>query len=61
MKTEQILERLEKVEKRVEEMEDSTMTEEDYQALIDYRKQKAEGKLISHGQLKNELNGNVRG
>lgn len=34
---------------------DSILTEEDYQALIEYRKEKLTGKLISHEQLKKEL------
>lgn len=34
---------------------DSVMTEEDYMALQEYRKEKKEGKLISHEDLKREL------
>ncbi len=34
---------------------DSILTEEDYKALQDYRKEKAEGKLVSHEALKKEL------
>jgi len=34
---------------------DSILTEEDYQALMEYRKEKSSGKLISHEQLKKEL------
>lgn len=34
---------------------DSIMTEDDYAALQEYRKQKKEGKLISHEQLVKEL------
>ena len=34
---------------------DSIMTEEDYNALIDYREEKSKGKLISHEKLKKEL------
>lgn len=34
---------------------DAIMTEEDYEALLEYRQEKAEGKLISHEQLKKEL------
>ncbi len=34
---------------------DAIMTEEDYEALLEYRKEKSEGKLISHEQLKKEL------
>lgn len=34
---------------------DSIMTEEDYRALQDYMKEKSEGKLKSHEELKKEL------
>ena len=34
---------------------DSILTEDDYQALMEYRKEKSTGKLISHEQLKKEL------
>lgn len=34
---------------------DSIMTEEDFLALQDYRKDKKEGKLLSHEQLKKQL------
>ena len=34
---------------------DTILTEEDYKALQDYRKEKAEGKLTSHEQIKKEL------
>ena len=34
---------------------DSIMTEEDYEALLSYREQKANKSLISHEQLKKEL------
>jgi len=34
---------------------DSILTEEDYQSLVEYRKEKSVGKLISHEQLKKEL------
>lgn len=56
-----ILQKLSKLEKEVEEMKehmadiDSIMTEEDYVELLEYRKEKASGKLISHEQLKKEL------
>ncbi len=56
-----ILEKLEKIEKNIEEIkehmidQDSILTEDDYEALLEYRKQKAEGKLISHKELKKEL------
>lgn len=34
---------------------DSIMTEDDYRALQDYAKEKSEGKLKSHEELKKEL------
>lgn len=34
---------------------DCIMTEEDYAALLEYRREKKAGKLISHRQLKEEL------
>ena len=34
---------------------DSILTEDDYQALMEYRKEKSTDKLISHEQLKKEL------
>ena len=34
---------------------DSVLTEDDYAALQDYRKEKKEGKLISHEQLVKEF------
>ena len=34
---------------------DSIMTEEDFKALLEYRKDKSVGELISHEQLKKEL------
>ncbi len=56
-----ILQKLEKIEKGVENIKehmvdvDSIMTEEDYADLVEYRKEKGTGKLISHEQLKKEL------
>ena len=62
MKGEQlILEKLEKIEKQVETISehmvdvDSIMTEEDYRALLSYRKEKQNGTLASHKQVKKEL------
>ncbi len=62
MKTEQLLiKKLDKIERDVDEIKkhmidaDSIMTEEDYEALLAYRKEKAEGRLTSHRQLKKEL------
>ena len=34
---------------------DNIMTEEDYEALLQYRKEKAKGVLVSHEDLKKEL------
>jgi hypothetical protein len=34
---------------------DSIMTEQDYESLQDYRKEKKEGKLVSHEELVKEL------
>lgn len=56
-----ILQKLEKIEKGVENIKehmvdvDSIMTEEDYADLVEYRKEKETRKLISHEQLKKEL------
>lgn len=62
MKTEQqILEKLEHIENDVHEIKnrmvdiDGIMTEEDYLALLEYRKEKADKMLISHEKLKKEL------
>ncbi|HLD57856.1 MAG TPA: hypothetical protein VJA47_06100 [archaeon] len=62
MSTEQVvMEKLDRIEKEIHEIKehmvdiDSIMTEDDYEALLAYRKEKASGKLISHGQLKKEL------
>ena len=59
--TKLILEKLEKIEKNVEQIRehmvdsDAILTEEDYEALLEYRKEKAEGRLVSHDELKKEL------
>jgi len=62
MKSEQlILQKLEKIEKEVEGIKehmvdaDAVLTEEDFTALLDYRKEKRENKLVSHEILKKEL------
>jgi len=62
MESEQLIfEKLEKIEKQVEVISehmidiDSIMTEEDYEALLSYREEKQDGKLISHEQVKKEL------
>ena len=53
-----VMEKLDRIEKDVHEIKehmvdvDSIMTEDDYEALLAYRKEKASGKLISHEQLK---------
>ena len=57
----QILEKLENIERNVEDIKkhmidvDSIMTEDDYEALVEYRKEKSQNKLTSHEQLKKEL------
>jgi len=59
--TKLILQKLEKIEKDVEQIRDhmvdsdAIMTEEDYESLLKYRKEKSEGKLVSHNELKKEL------
>ncbi len=59
--TKLILQKLEKIEKNVEQIRehmvdsDAILTEEDYEALLEYRKEKAEGRLVSHDELKKEL------
>ncbi|MBI2574310.1 hypothetical protein HYV82_00295 [Candidatus Woesearchaeota archaeon] len=56
-----IMQKLQKLEKEVTQIKaqmadiDSVMTEEDYLALMDYRKEKASGRLLSHEQVKKEL------
>ena len=55
------MKKLDKIEKDVHEIKqhmldiDNIMTEADYEALLAYRKEKAEGRLISHEQLKKQL------
>ena len=50
-----------KIEKDLSEIKermidiDSVLTEDDYRALIDYRAEKARGRLILHEDLKKEL------
>ena len=34
---------------------DSILTEDDYEALMNYRKEKASGRLASHAQLKKDM------
>ena len=56
-----ILRKLERIEKDVVSIKehmvdiDSIMTEEDYESLLAYRKEKASGKLISHKSIKKDL------
>ena len=56
-----ILKKLENMEKDIKEIKrkmadkDSVMTEDDYSALLDYRKEKESGKLFSHEHVKKEL------
>ena len=57
----QILNKLDKIEQELVEIKehmidvDSIMTEEDYEALLAYRKEKSAGTLTSHENLKKEL------
>ncbi len=57
----QILKKLDKIEQELVEIKehmvdvDSIMTEQDYEALLAYRKEKESGTLISHENLKKEL------
>ena len=57
----QILEKLEKIEKDISNIKDHMvdidciMTEEDYESLLSYREEKNLGKLVSHEELKKEL------
>ena len=56
-----ILQKLNSIEVNIKEIKEhmidvnSIMTEEDYQALVEYRKEKLSNNLISHEQLKEEL------
>ena len=57
----QILEELKEIKSKITEIKehmvdiDNIMTEEDYEDLLEYRKEKEEGKLTSHENLKKEL------
>ncbi len=57
----QVLQKLGKIEKEIRYIKenmldaDSIMTEEDFEALLEYRKDKKAGKLISHEDVKKEL------
>ncbi len=59
--TRQILQELKVIKKELDFIKenmvdiDNVMTEEDYKSLLDYRKQKLRGKLISHKQLEKEF------
>ncbi len=61
MEDEKILSKLGNIEKELEEIKkhmvdiDSIMTEEDYEALLAYRKEKNEGTLTSHEKMKKKL------
>ena len=56
-----ILKKLENLEKEVKDIKtrmvssDSIMTEDDYLALLEYRKEKKSGKLVSNDHAKKEL------
>ena len=57
----QVIERLDTIKSELSDIKkhmvdiDSIMTEEDYLALIDYRKEKSANKLIFDEQLKKQL------
>ena len=57
----QVMEKLDTIKSELSDIKkhmidiDSIMTEEDYLALIDYRKEKSANKIISHEQLKKQL------
>ena len=59
--SQQILERLNNMERKIELIKehmvdvDKIMTEEDYKALLEYRKDKKAKKLVSHKMLKKRL------
>lgn len=61
MQENQVIKKLEIIQKELKEIKehmvdiDNIMTEEDYEALRDYRGEKKSGKLISHAHLKKEL------
>lgn len=62
METEQnILNRLRRVEQIIVNLQssiieaDSIMTEEDYESLLNYRKEKKAGALVSHSTIKKEF------
>lgn len=56
-----VLQKLGEIEKEIRYIKenmldaDSIMTEEDFEALLEYRKDKKAGKLISHADVKKEL------
>ncbi|MDO8480511.1 MAG: hypothetical protein Q7S65_01700 [Nanoarchaeota archaeon] len=54
-----IMDRLDRIERAVGEVRkqlaDSSMSEEDYASLLNYREEKKAGKLVSHKDLKKEL------
>lgn len=57
----QVLQKLGEIEKEIRYIKenmldaDSIMTEEDFEALLEYRKEKKAGKLVSHEDVKKEL------
>ena len=57
----QVIEKLDVIKSELHDIKshmvdiDSIMTEEDYLALIEYRKEKSMNKLIFHEQLKKQL------
>ena len=61
MEDEKIMSKLGDIEKEIEYIKkhmvdiDSIMTEEDYETLLAYRKEKGQGTLTSHDKLKKKL------
>ena len=56
-----IIKKLNKIEQELtsikEHMKDSRITEEDYEAILAYKKEKKANKLISHEEVRKELRG----
>ena len=61
MEDEKIMSKFGSIEKEIEDIKkhmvniDSIMTEEDYETLLAYRKEKEQGTLTSHDKLKKKL------
>jgi hypothetical protein len=50
-----IEEELKTIKAEISDIRDSIMTEDDYKALLDYRKEKKAGKLVPHHKVWKEL------